>query len=51
MFAGPVRLRVGRLEKRDPFAWADLLLDSPCAAPRVEADLLLESLAPSEVEG
>ena len=29
MFAGPVRLRVGRLEKRDPFAWADLLLDSP----------------------
>jgi len=26
MFNGPVRLDVGRLEKRDPFAWADLLL-------------------------
>ena len=39
MFAGPVRLWVGRLEKRDPFAWADLLLDSACAGPRVEADL------------
>jgi len=26
MFAGPVRLHVGRLEKREPFAWADLLL-------------------------
>jgi uncharacterized protein (TIGR00290 family) len=26
MFEGPVRLRVGRLEKREPFAWADLLL-------------------------
>ncbi len=26
MFTGPVRVRVGELEKRDPFAWADLLL-------------------------
>ena len=26
MFTGPVRLRVGRLERQDPFAWADLLL-------------------------
>jgi uncharacterized protein (TIGR00290 family) len=26
MFNGPVRLDVGQLEKRDPFAWADLLL-------------------------
>jgi uncharacterized protein (TIGR00290 family) len=26
MFAGPVKLDVGQLEKRDPFAWADLLL-------------------------
>jgi uncharacterized protein (TIGR00290 family) len=26
MFEGPVRLRVGALEKREPFAWADLLL-------------------------
>jgi diphthamide synthase (EF-2-diphthine--ammonia ligase) len=28
MFAGPVRLKVGELEKRDPFAGADLLLES-----------------------
>ena len=27
MFSGPVRLETGRLEKRDPFAWRDLLLD------------------------
>lgn len=26
MFNGPVRIRVGKLEKRDPFAWADLQL-------------------------
>jgi hypothetical protein len=26
MFSGPVKLDVGQLEKRDPFAWADLLL-------------------------
>lgn len=26
MFEGPLRLRVGQLEKREPFAWADLLL-------------------------
>lgn len=32
MFSGPVQLEVGRLEKRDPFAWADLLLEQPVAA-------------------
>jgi uncharacterized protein (TIGR00290 family) len=26
MFAGPVRISVGEMEKRDPFAWADLRL-------------------------
>jgi diphthamide synthase (EF-2-diphthine--ammonia ligase) len=38
MFAGPVRLRVGELEKRDPFAWADLLLangDAPHHASQI----------------
>jgi uncharacterized protein (TIGR00290 family) len=28
MFANPVRMRVGHVEKRDPFAWSDFLLDS-----------------------
>ena len=32
MFSGPVQLEVGRLEKREPFAWADLLLEQPVAA-------------------
>ena len=32
MFEGPVRLRVGSLEKREPFAWADLLLANGDAA-------------------
>ena len=32
MFSGPLQLEVGRLEKREPFAWADLLLEQPVAA-------------------
>ena len=39
MFSGPVRVRVGRLEKRDPFAWADLVLESP-VRDEVEAPAL-----------
>lgn len=32
MFRQPVRLEVGRLEKRPPFAWADLLLEESVGA-------------------